>query len=609
MSAADDLVALAASVADGTPVDWRTLERSRLDGRDEGLIEELKAIAALVNIHRTEAATVLDLPDLAREPGARSEPQRRWRHLLLREILGQGSFGVVFRAWDPDLQRDVALKLFRAGVEASRILNEGRLLARIHHPNVVRVHGVDRHQSEVGLWLEFIDGQTLATEIRQSGPLGFREAALVGQDLCRALAAVHAAGILHRDIKPQNVMRERGGRIVLMDFGLGQPQDLERVSDWNTAGTPLLMAPELFFGGPASIQSDIYSLGALVFFIVAGDWPVSATSGAELESAHRSGRRRLLRDVRPDLPLSFIQVVERALAVDPRNRYQTAGAFEAALAGVLGLQSPAGAEPTPTETPAPTSGGRSRATMMGVAGTALAVMLMAAVWMGGLWTNGDVTSSIGTGSDRGTTPDTRPKPPATEVAGLGKPYEIDARFYRVADATPVALASGSRVAPGDRLYLAVHVSTPVHLYVINQDDNGEAWLLFPLPGQDVVNPLQANTTHRIPGRQGEDLLDWQVTSAGGRERFLIVANPEPLPNLERAIARMARPTVGRPVSASAPLSRDTVEEVRGLGGLVPSGAATAATQRLPAAAASLTGAAETVVGSWLRELTLSNPGF
>ena len=213
------------------------------------------------------------------------------------------------------------------------MINEGRLLARVRHPNVVTVFGADRFDGRVGLWMDYIKGRTLEQIVRQQGPFGGDEAAVVGVDLCRALAAVHTAGLVHGDVKAQNVMREDGGRIVLMDFGVGTRARRAPSDDTGDgAGTPIYMAPELFRGAEASVRSDIYSLGVLLDHLVTGTYPVAARTSAEVRAAHAKGERRLLRDARPDLPAAFIQVVERATSPDPQQRFASAGAMEAALA-------------------------------------------------------------------------------------------------------------------------------------------------------------------------------------------------------------------------------------------------------------------------------------
>ena len=206
----------------------------------------------------------------------------------------------------------------------------------MRHAHVVQVYGAEQHDNRVGLWMELVRGESLEEVLQARGPFGAREAALIGLDLCAALAAVHGAGLLHRDIKAQNVMRESGGRLVLMDFGTG-----EELSGTNRlVGTPLYLAPEIFRGQRASVQSDLYSLGVLLFYLVTGKFPVVAASMEQLARAHAHRERQPLRDLRPDLPEPFIATVERALDSDPSRRYQSVGEFESALRE--SLDAPAG---------------------------------------------------------------------------------------------------------------------------------------------------------------------------------------------------------------------------------------------------------------------------
>ena len=244
---------------------------------------------------------------------------------MLGEKIGEGGFGAVYRARDTWLDRDVALKLLKpaaAGRAAAglRIIEEARTLARVRHPNVVTVHGADLHDGRVGLWMELVRGRTLAQIVAAQGPFSAREAAGIGQELCRALAAVHAEHLVHRDIKAQNVMRESGGRIVLMDFGAGH--------------TPLYLAPETLADGEPTVASDIYALGVLLYHLVTAQFPVQAAGIVELRAAHARGERRRLSDQRPDLPDEFTAAVERALDPDPARRYGSAGEMQEALAHV-----------------------------------------------------------------------------------------------------------------------------------------------------------------------------------------------------------------------------------------------------------------------------------
>ena len=181
----------------------------------------------------------------------------------------------------------------------------------------------------MGLWMELVEGRTLAALVATDGPLGGDEAALVGATLSRALAAVHQAGLLHRDIKAQNVVREAGGLLVLMDFGAGR--ELLEPSPRPVIGTPAYLAPEVLAGGPASVQSHIYSLGVLLFFLTTTRFPVIGANINELWRGHQRGQVTLLRDFRPNLPEPFVASVARALSGNPRDRFESAGRFEEAL--------------------------------------------------------------------------------------------------------------------------------------------------------------------------------------------------------------------------------------------------------------------------------------
>lgn len=336
----DRLLELATSVSDGQAVDWERAEREAVDDEQREIVRALREISSVAKAHQSwhESLAAQELAEWGCDP-----LPTRWGHLQILERVGEGSFGEVFRARDPQLDREVALKLLRrnggpgAGKDAA-VIEEGRLLARVRHPNVATVYGADQRDGRVGLWMEYLYGQTLSELVREHGPFGAREAALIGLDLCRALAAVHSQGILHRDIKAQNVMRETGGRIVLMDFGIGRDLRRELPSDRSLSGTPLYLAPEILAGGEASTRSDIYSLGVLLFHLVTGMFPAWGRSLEELRRTHEQGGIQLLRDVRPDLPESFVRVIDKTLAVDPAQRYHSAGALERALQEVLRLE-------------------------------------------------------------------------------------------------------------------------------------------------------------------------------------------------------------------------------------------------------------------------------
>ena len=324
------LFLLAQAVADGAAVDWDQAE-STAQGEERLIVRQLRLLAGFAASTR--------------------EGTNDWGTLQIRSEIASGTFGTVYRAWDPRLEREVALKLLheqRADkVTATTVVKEGRLLAKIRHPNVVTVYGADVCDGRVGIWMEFVDGRTLKDIVNEQGTLGATEAALIGRDLCRALAAVHHLGFVHRDVKAQNVMREAGGRTVLMDFGAGEAMRPDNNS--TLRGTPAYLAPEIFEGAAPSVRTDIYSLGVLLYYLVSGKFPVSASGMDDFQTRHASGARTLLRDVRPDLPSDFVRIVDACTGTNPDERPESAGAVEALLDHALGLrhESPAERRPAP----------------------------------------------------------------------------------------------------------------------------------------------------------------------------------------------------------------------------------------------------------------------
>jgi hypothetical protein len=257
--------------------------------------------------------------------------RHRWGSFELLERIGTGSVGTVWRSRD-SLERDVAVKLLRSDrTHRDHLLAEAKRLAKIRHANVVHVYGADEFDDVSGLWMELIVGDTLAEMIRTRGPLGSQEVIAIGKTLCGALAAVHQSGLVHQDIKAQNVMRERGaraGRYVLMDLGAGMDVSDPAAPRW---GTPEYAAPEVLLGARATVESDVYSLGVLLFHLLTGKFPVPGESLEAIRAAHRRSERLWLRDVRPTLSAPFVETIDRALAPASSRRFASAGALAEAL--------------------------------------------------------------------------------------------------------------------------------------------------------------------------------------------------------------------------------------------------------------------------------------
>lgn len=322
----DILRRLAESVADGRPIDW-DVESST----DEAVQKRLARLRILQSI-----GSVSGMPQDVGETRESTHKGERWGRLEIHEKIGEGVFGDVYRAWETTLEREVAVKFLRLGAGdtplAAHVLQEGRTMARVRHPNVITIYGAEELEGRVGFWMEYIRGDTLEDVLEKYGVLGPREVAAIGIDLCSALAAVHRAGLVHRDVKTRNVMREEGGRIVLMDFGTGvEVRPSGHIRTFPSAGTPVYQAPEIHRGEPASPRSDLFSLGILMYRLLTRSYPVEAGTLDELRTAYDNGNLPSLQDARPDLPADFSRVVDRAIAVAPEDRFESAGAMEAAL--------------------------------------------------------------------------------------------------------------------------------------------------------------------------------------------------------------------------------------------------------------------------------------
>jgi tRNA A-37 threonylcarbamoyl transferase component Bud32 len=317
-----------ALLTEGLPVEWEGLLEDAGDDVERAQIEELRGLAQL-DAEQAELPQPADRTIGLSAPGSVAS-RTRWSHLELVEEVGRGAFGTVYLAWDTRLAREVALKLYAVD-HGDGDIEEARRLARVSHPNVVTIFGADRIAGQLGLWMELLRGRTLEAIIRDQGPFSAREAIAIGLDVCSAVAAIHAASLVHRDIKAQNVMREPGGRLVLMDLGASVDVTRDDVRVVGLAGTPLYMAPELFEGAHATVASDIYAVGVLLYRLVTSEFPVHAQTIGDVRQAHRTGALRSLRDIRPDLPAAYVRTVETCLASDPKHRYQSAAALERAL--------------------------------------------------------------------------------------------------------------------------------------------------------------------------------------------------------------------------------------------------------------------------------------
>jgi eukaryotic-like serine/threonine-protein kinase len=248
------------------------------------------------------------------------------RFALLR-LLGSGTTGSVYGAYDPDLDREVALKVLTGG--DARL--EARTLARLSHPNVVSLYDVGECDGRSFIAMELVDGEPLLPWLRRRDRID-----VIGLfvQLARGLQAVHGAGFVHRDVKPDNVLVDERGRVRLVDFGL-----VHRVgTSAMVAGTPAYMAPELFDGAPPEARSDQFAFAATLFEALTGERPFAGRSIIELQMHMRAGKP--VGGWRA-LPSSVRAIVRRALDARPSRRFASMAELEAALVRVATRRSSA----------------------------------------------------------------------------------------------------------------------------------------------------------------------------------------------------------------------------------------------------------------------------
>ena len=259
------------------------------------------------------------------------------RYRLLREV-GQGGMAVVYRAIDETLKREVAIKILHQHLASepeskARLEREAQSVAKLHHENILEIFdysGPDSASSYIVT--EFIDGQTL-TEFIATHPIGYPEvAALVAVEIGGALAHAHAAGIIHRDVKPENVMIRKDGVLKLMDFGIAQVIDLQRMTvTGQLLGSPAYMAPELIEGKPLDFRTDVFAVGIMLYQLATGALPFAGKNPHEVLRRIVEGKFADPRTINKRLADGFARVISRALARRPDDRYATLDGLTADL--------------------------------------------------------------------------------------------------------------------------------------------------------------------------------------------------------------------------------------------------------------------------------------
>lgn len=306
-------------------------------------------------------------------------------HYRVQEQIGAGGMGVVWRALDERLERDVAIKVLPPGLLADedarrRFRREARALAKLNHPNIATIYDVGEEDGLDFLVMEFVPGDSLADKLR-TGPLAFREAVALGTEIAAALEEAHERGVVHRDLKPGNIVVTPKGRAKVLDFGLAKLLAHTDNADVTQSvgetrgpvGTPLYMSPEQAQGKPVDSRTDLWSLGVVLYESMAGRAPFHGDSGLAIFHAITHDTPRPLREIRDGTPADADHIVCRALQKNLDQRYQSAAEMSRDLSAVLArLSSPA--------PPAATPEVRIPRTLAAVAALLLVLLVAAGAW-------------------------------------------------------------------------------------------------------------------------------------------------------------------------------------------------------------------------------------
>jgi eukaryotic-like serine/threonine-protein kinase len=295
----------------------------------------------------------------------------------LRGVLGRGGMAEVRDGWDTRLSRPIAVKLLYPALAADEVTrrrfeDEARAAAALNHPNIVAVHDSGEDHGTPYIVMERLPGPTLADEIA-AGPLSADRVRWVLGDLLGALTAAHGAGILHRDIKPGNVLITTTGAAKLADFGIAKTNGAAHTNAGTVFGTPDYLSPQRITGQPASTMDDLYAVGVLGYEALTGRRPFDrdnpiATLRAVIDEAPMP-----IGMLRPDVDPALVHVLERAMARDPAYRFPDAGAMRAALHGAAPVR------PATLLLPTPLPPRRSRTRMVLAAAAVVAAAILGAI--------------------------------------------------------------------------------------------------------------------------------------------------------------------------------------------------------------------------------------
>jgi WD40 repeat protein/serine/threonine protein kinase len=463
-------------------------------GQDES---RKMTVAMSLSTGRDGSKATVDPSDLRfLEPPTQPGALGRIGHYEVLEVLGQGGFGIVLRALDEALQRVVAVKVLAPQMAATsparkRFLREARSYAAIRHENVVQVYAVEE-QPLPYLVMEFIPGETLQQMIDRTGPLEVPEVLRIGRQIAEGLAAAHATGLIHRDVKPANVLIEGGPhqRVKLTDFGLARAADDASISQSGlVAGTPLYMAPEQARGEVLDHRADLFSLGSVLYMMCTGRPPFRASSTLAIMKRVCEDTPRPIPEIIPEAPAFLCDLITRLHAKEPAERFGSAREVADLLEGYQAQLTTYGKVDSVAVRPPRPKWARG-----------LALAAVSAVLIGSVAIIGVLLSRSGSGEPSNKWQRRSPVT-AEELARLASPFdaldrkdlpeEVMSRMFDGADRAPPHLVAVLDVRPA-------HLSRPGRTSWFAQDREGK-WLAVPTETEVVLFDARTMAPVKILG--------------------------------------------------------------------------------------------------------------
>lgn len=348
--------------ASAETLDWADVRES-LSTSPDGIADEFAELAS-------EAAEAYSLPQLLKLLGPTDDPRMLGRigHYEIVGLLGSGGMGAVFKGFDAPLNRYVAIKMLlphlaASGAARKRFAREARAAAAVVDEHVMAIHGVAEWQGVPYLVMPYSRGETLQQRLNNNGPLELREILRIGLQTAAGLAAAHAQGLVHRDVKPANILLADGvERVTLTDFGLARAvDDIGLTRTGTLAGTPQYMSPEQARGQAVDARSDLFSLGSVLYATCTGRAPFRADSSYGVLRLITDDEPRAIRELNPDIPVWLCDLISRLMAKQPDERFASASELRDHLEHCLAhVQQPTTVPPPQTESKSKPAPARSR---------------------------------------------------------------------------------------------------------------------------------------------------------------------------------------------------------------------------------------------------------